>query len=118
MAKYKLESGLPQQIRYIVNNENGISNPTDKMLDDLNVGMYLDNTATIPSYDTLTHYVQTKYTVINGKIVLGYDVLAIVPSDVEILKNDMNDANNLLLEIDFRVMLNDNGLTGLETVYS
>ena len=114
MAKYKLENGLPQKITY----DSGVSNPSDKMLDDLNVGMYLDNTAVIPTYDTLTHYVQTKYTIEDGKIISGYDILVIVPSDVEILKNDMNDANNLLLEIDFRVMLNENGLTGLETVYS
>lgn len=47
-----------------------------------------------------------------------WEYVEIVPSDVEILKNDMNDANNLLLEIDFRVMLNENGLSGLEPVQS
>ena len=114
MAKYRLENGLPQKIMY----ESGVSNPSDKMLDDLNVGMYLDNTSTIPTYNTSTHYIQAKYDIVNGKIVLGYNVLEIIPTEIDIMKNDMNDANNLLLEIDFRVMLNENGLSGLEPVYS
>lgn len=92
MAKYKLENGLPQKITY----ESGVSNPSDKMLDDLNVGMYLDNTAVIPTYDTLTHYIQVKYTVINGKIVLGYDVLAIVPSEQDKLKDQVVSLNTMI----------------------
>ena len=92
MAKYKLENGLPQKITY----ESGVSNPSDKMLDDLNVGMYLDNTAVIPTYDPLTHYIQTKYTIIDGKIVLGYDVLAIVPSEQDKLKDQIISLNTMI----------------------
>ena len=92
MAKYKLENGLPQKITY----ESGVSNPSDKMLDDLNVGMYLDNTAVIPTYDTLTHYIQTKYTIIDGKIVLGYDVLVIVPSEQDKLKDQVISLNTMI----------------------
>ena len=86
MAKYKLENGLPQKITY----ESGVSNPSDKMLDDLNVGMYLDNTAVIPTYDVLTHYVQTKYTIEDGKIISGYDILVIVPSEGEVISNKID----------------------------
>ena len=86
MAKYKLENGLPQKITY----ENGVSNPNDDMLDELNVGMYLDDTAIIPSYDPSTHYIQIKYDVIDGKILLGYDVLVIVPSEGEVISNKID----------------------------
>lgn len=86
MSKYNLENGLPQKITY----ESGVSNPSDKMLDDLNVGMYLDNTAVIPSYDPSTHYIQLKYDVIDGKIVLGYDVLVIVLSEGEVISNKID----------------------------
>lgn len=86
MAKYELKDGLPQEIKY----NNGITNPTDDMLDKLNVGMYLDKTAIIPSYDPLTHYIQTKYDIVDGKIILYYDVLVIVLSEGEVISNKID----------------------------
>jgi len=72
------------------------SNPTDEMLDSLNIGMYLDDTAIIPNYNSSTHYIQTKYDIVDGKIVLGYDVLVIVPTEQELMKDHILNLNTMI----------------------
>ena len=39
------------------------TNPSDDLLDSLNIGYYLDETASIPTYDSSTHYLQIYYLV-------------------------------------------------------
>ena len=75
------------------------SNPTDAILDELNIGMYLDEIASIPIYDSSTHYLQVYYSISDGKIIKGYEVLEIVPSEIDILKVDMINSMNAITEV-------------------
>ena len=80
------------------------SNPTDEILDELNIGMYLDETALMPVYDASTHYLQIYYSISDGKIIRDYDVLEIVPSEIDVLKVDMINSMNAITEV-FEMML-------------
>lgn len=75
------------------------SNPTDEILDNLNIGMYLDESALIPEYNSSTHYLKVNYNVINGKIVKGYEVLEIVPSEQDKLKDKIETMDSTIKEM-------------------
>ena len=72
------------------------SNPTDEILDELNIGMYLDETALMPVYDASTHYLQIYYSISDGKIIRDYEVLEIVPSEQDKLKDQIINLNTMI----------------------
>ena len=117
--RYKLENGNLVPVTFIVTSEYVISNLTDEMIDSYKgtEGKPLNDNIS-PPIITDKQYLKAVYTETDTEIIKEYEVCEIIPSEIDNLKDDIEDANNLLLEIDFRVMLNENGLSGLEPVQS
>lgn len=78
-----------KEIDNVIQNYN-VSNPTDELLDELNIGMYLDETAIIPEYDFSTQYLKNKYSMVDNKIKRDFEICDIVLSEMDVLKNQVN----------------------------
>jgi hypothetical protein len=64
-----------KEINGVVQDNIITSNPSDDLLDSLNIGYYLDTIINPPTYDSTTHYLKTIYYILENKLIRDYELV-------------------------------------------
>ena len=99
--RYKLENGNLVPVTFIVTSEYVISNLTDEMIDSYKgtEGKILDESATPPIYNPDTQELKTIYIDDGNKIVKGYEVVDIIPSEGEKINRKVDNLVDIIIEM-------------------
>ena len=93
------------QVTNVIDNTKGlITNASDTEIDSHNAGKILDETINPPTYNPDTQELKMVYTDDGTKIIRDFEILDIIPSEIDILKVDMINSMNAITEV-FEMML-------------
>ena len=95
--RYKLENGNLVPVTFIVTSEYVISNLTDEMIDSYKgtEGKILDESAPYPTI-TDKQYLKAIYTETSTSIVKGFEVVDVIPSETDKLKDQVVSLNTMI----------------------